>query len=329
MQRRIIAVLLWIGLMLSLTACGNENEKSTNTLSPEGQTLSNAQKQSAAETSETNDFSQGVVKRKVQNVDYLVPQAWEAKDGDDGQVAYYYPKDVGSAPFMMVQFREFNRDYSITDDGIFSEYLTGINDSDTCENFSLLKQNIQMTSSGLSFGYAEYSCTMKNVDLLVKHAVFDCQNGLVAFLLGIPSGETTDYSKDFYRVLNSVEVLEDPTQGAIGEYYVSIGDCSFTTDYKGNKVIVINYDFTNNSSETVAPIWEIRGIAFQDGVQLETAIVLNNSVYDAGIEQKSIRPGITLTGCQVAYVLTSDSPVEFEMGALFGNSVLKKTFHVS
>ena len=329
MQRRIMAVLLWIGLMLSLGACGNDNENPTNTPSPEEQTLSNTQIKSESEIIETNEFSKGVVKRKVQNVDYLVPQAWKTEDGDDGRTTFYYPKDVGSAPFMMVQFKEFiNRDFSITDDGFFSDYITGLNDSDSQENFSLLKKNIQTTALGISCGYVEYSCTINNVDLIVKLAVFDCQNGLVSFWLGMPSSETADYTNDYYRVLNSVEVMEYPAQGAIGEYYVSIGDCSFTTDYNGNKVIVINYDFTNNSSETVAPIWEVRGKAFQDGVQLESAVVINNSAYDAGIEQKNIRPGISLPGCQVAYVLTSDSPVEFEMGAMFGKPVLTKTFDV-
>lgn len=116
--------------------------------------------------------------------------------------------------------------------------------------------------------------------------------------------------------------------GTIGKYDVKIGDCAFGEDYEGNKMIVVNYDFTNNSEDTVMPLMALEGKAFQDGVQLELAIAFDSSVYDAGIEQKELKPGASLSGCQKAYVLSSESPVEFEFGELFGSPVLTKTFEV-
>ena len=130
------------------------------------------------------------------------------------------------------------------------------------------------------------------------------------------------------------ETAEEPAEpettdsGAVGDYDVTIGDCAFTTDIDGNNAIVVNYDFTNNSDEDVAPFVGISMTAFQDGVQLETAFVMDTSVYDAGIGQKQLKPGASLTGCQNAYVLTSTSPVEVEVGPLFGDPVLFKTFDV-
>lgn len=125
---------------------------------------------------------------------------------------------------------------------------------------------------------------------------------------------------------------EEPAQtdsGAVGDYDVAIGDCAFGTDYEGNKMIVVNYDFTNNSEETIAPLWALSVQAFQDGVQLDVAIALDTSVYDAGVAQKELKPGASMAGCQSAFVLTSESPVEVEVAPLIGDPVLFKTFEVA
>lgn len=121
---------------------------------------------------------------------------------------------------------------------------------------------------------------------------------------------------------------EKTDSGVVGDYDVTIGDCAFTTDIDGNNAIIVNYDFTNNSDEHIAPFVGISMTAFQDGVQLDAAFVMDTSVYDAGVGQKQLKPGASLTGCQNAYVLTSTSPVEVEVGPLFGDPVLFKTFDV-
>ena len=125
--------------------------------------------------------------------------------------------------------------------------------------------------------------------------------------------------------------VEEPAvtdSGAVDDYDVKIGECAFGEDYEGNKMIVVNYDFTNNSDEAIAPFIAVTMKAFQDGVELEMAIAMDDSVYDAGIGQKEIKPGASITGCQNAYILSSDSPVEVEVGPMFGDAVLFKTFNV-
>lgn len=130
------------------------------------------------------------------------------------------------------------------------------------------------------------------------------------------------------------ETPEEPAEpattdsGAVGDYDVTIGDCAFGTDYEGNNMIVVNYDFTNNSEETIAPIWALSIQAFQDGVELEIAMVLDDTVYDAAIAQKELQPGASMSGCQSAFVMTSDSPVEVEVAPLIGDPVLFKTFDI-
>ena len=303
--KRITAFLVCICLGLFFSACGNTDNNRTSEPASTAQVMPQEQQNSEAAKKETDDFSKGTVTRTAQNIEYKIPAAW-GENSDNEFITYYYPKHTAGVPMLMVAFDEIESELSITDEGVLSDFIAGVQNSESLDNFNLSEQSIQTTASNIKCGYAEYSCTISDIDM---------------------QDDSNDYTKDFYRILNSIEVEQDLTKGDVGEFYISIGECSFTTDYNGNKVIVINYDFINNSEETVAPFWKTNGKAFQDGIELETAIVLNGS-YDAGIKQKEIRPGVTLNGCQDAYVLRSDSPVEFEMGAMFGEPVLYKIFDV-
>lgn len=125
------------------------------------------------------------------------------------------------------------------------------------------------------------------------------------------------------------EPAKSADSGTLGAYDVSIGDCAFGTDYEGNKMIVISYDFTNNSEETKAPDLTVYAKAFQDGIELERAYS-DDAIYNAETATKEIRPGTTLQNCQVAFVLTSTSPVEFEISELmsFSDDKLYREFEV-
>lgn len=111
--------------------------------------------------------------------------------------------------------------------------------------------------------------------------------------------------------------------------HVVVTGSQVAKDYNGNPIIVVSYDFTNNTDKNQTPIWAFFGKAFQDGVELDIAFVTDDSVYDPGIEQKEIQPGVTLTGCQKAYVLTGTSPVEFCGGDMMNQDKIKMTFDIA
>lgn len=122
------------------------------------------------------------------------------------------------------------------------------------------------------------------------------------------------------------EISANTLEGDCDDFHVVVNGCSFSTDWDGNKVIVINYTATNNSeSETKAPMFDVYFKAFQDGIQLEVAM-MDGRTYN---EQKEVRPGVTLEDCEEAFVLTSDSPVEIEAnGLLDSKPVISTTYEV-
>lgn len=128
---------------------------------------------------------------------------------------------------------------------------------------------------------------------------------------------------------------EEPQQGAdvseadISDCHVVVTGYKVAKDYNNNPIIVVSYDFTNNSSKNQTPIWVVFGKAFQDGVELDLAFSMDKSVYDAGIEQKELQPGASMTGCQKAYALTSTSPVEFYAGDMMSQDEIQMTFDIA
>lgn len=120
-----------------------------------------------------------------------------------------------------------------------------------------------------------------------------------------------------------------PSEGEVGAYHVALTGCAFNTDFDGNPIIIVNYDFTNNSEETMSPLVGVYVKAFQDGIELERGFVIDTAVCDVGIEQKDIKPGATLAGCQIPFVLTGESPVEIEVSDIFTDPTVGATYEVN
>lgn len=101
--------------------------------------------------------------------------------------------------------------------------------------------------------------------------------------------------------------------GDLGNHHVEIKSALLAKDYKGNPAIVITYSWTNNSEGTTSAMASLTEKAFQDGVQLENAVMGDTDVYDMNTSMKDIRPGTTLD-VQSAYVLgNTNSKVTFQV----------------
>ncbi len=106
-----------------------------------------------------------------------------------------------------------------------------------------------------------------------------------------------------------------PSSGASeskAEFEVTIDEARIVEDYNGDPAIVVRYSWTNNSDETRSFASTLFSKCFQDGVQLETAIVrdVDNNGYIA-----DVRPGYGAS-LELAYKLNGSSTVEVEVTKL-------------
>ena len=115
--------------------------------------------------------------------------------------------------------------------------------------------------------------------------------------------------------------------GKVGDYSVVIKNATVTTDYEGNPAIVVNYNWTNGSAETVMALTAVSAKAFQDGIQLDSAMMLSDNYTPNATTE--LKPGASLD-VQAAFVLrNTTSPVEFELSEAFAfdnDQIVSKTF---
>lgn len=130
------------------------------------------------------------------------------------------------------------------------------------------------------------------------------------------SESNTQQNEEASPVENAEEEKEEASQapegeGDLGSYHVAIKGAKKSEDYEGKPVIIITYEWTNNSDDTTSAMGSMLEQAFQDGVQMDTGIVTE----EINESYTQVRPGTTVK-VDAVYCLTSDSTVEFELSAL-------------
>lgn len=103
-------------------------------------------------------------------------------------------------------------------------------------------------------------------------------------------------------------------EGQIGGFYVKITDRFKAEDINGDTIIVIKYEFTNNTDKATEPVNSLYDCAYQYGNALEKAVVNDPAVYDASTKLLLVQPGSTLE-VQTGFVLKSETEsVNFAIG---------------
>lgn len=168
-----------------------------------------------------------------------------------------------------------------------------------------------------------------------------------ALLAGCGSGTDTAVTETpTPESTQTVEVTPEPTKtpepepaelrfespnhavGDIGDYHVEVTGFHVSAARTGDNVLIMEYNFTNNSDKTMSPYSALYMIGFQDGVQMDSFIA-DSSIVDYGIAQKQLRPGASMEGCQATFILYSDSSVEVEIHAGYNGPMMTEVFNVN
>ena len=149
---------------------------------------------------------------------------------------------------------------------------------------------------------------------------------LFASLLAISltaCGSNTEPAEDTETETTTKTEQQEETPAAsdtatVGDFEVSIGDAAIVTDdFTGEEALLVNFQFTNNSDENASALINLLSQAFQDGVQLEAAIISSED-FDSGSESLEVQPGGT-HDFQRVFTMTRDSPVEVTIEEFLGD----------
>lgn len=152
--------------------------------------------------------------------------------------------------------------------------------------------------------------------------VFTYEDGKISYEVSA-LGSTTTVSLE--KTGDAPAVIEEPESN----YEVTIDSASIEANpYTGDRALIVNCTFTNNSEENAAPDVALHIQAFQDGIELDPDF-FDSSSYDSMSASREVQPGNTYE-FQKAFVLTNEtSSIDVSVSELFaldGGTLAEKTF---
>lgn len=143
---------------------------------------------------------------------------------------------------------------------------------------------------------------------------------------------TQDSSEDDTQESSQEETPQSLDAGTLGNYEVAILGARKSSDYEGKPVVIVKYKFTNHAEENKIFMASISGKVFQNGSQLESAILAgSDETYNSQDSMKEVQPEGTLE-VEQAYILSDESAdltVEVSELISLSKDKLTKTFSLS
>ena len=140
------------------------------------------------------------------------------------------------------------------------------------------------------------------------------------------SGESSSTVSEATTTVAEAETqTEKPASDA--KFAFEIVSTAMSTDYEGKSVLVVEYNFTNNSDETTSFTFACRDKVFQNGIECDSSVIGCDDV-DSQMQLTDIQPGTTYT-LKVGYHAESGAPVDIQITSLFGDETyLEQTVEI-
>lgn len=139
---------------------------------------------------------------------------------------------------------------------------------------------------------------------------------VIFFIIGAFSGgDEQSGTKESQGVQSSsnVQASEDNKDpNVVGDYRCEVVKATRCKDYQGKSAVKITYSFTNNAQEPASFDIALIDEVYQDGVQLESAILGMDEDVDYGVDVK-IKNGVTKDVVKVYTLRDDTTPLDIEI----------------
>lgn len=121
------------------------------------------------------------------------------------------------------------------------------------------------------------------------------------------------------------EASQEESSEEDAEFAFEIANTSISADYNGASVLVVEYNFTNNSDKATSFSLACQDTAFQGGVECDSTVIGCDAV-DAQEQLNDIQPGTTYTVHVGYHLQDTTSPVDIVITDLLGlNTLVEET----
>lgn len=261
----------------------------------------------------------------INSLEYSIPESWTEEVSDEN-LKYYYPEDG----MLMVGYSE--TDGTISNSVTRASFVEGF--TSELESFDIISETEITVGDTTAYQY-NLNNEVSNEEYETSVVVFEYYDGIISLFMTKVSNLDEDYSNEFENILSSIEltdevdeeveeIVEESTGKEIvlgepielGEYSLTIQKYSLGVDYEGDSALIIEYDWVNNSEDSTSPFMTFMLKGFQDDVETDDAIMVED--VDLGVGQKEVRPGGAIEGAQSTVGITDTTkPLELELDELF------------
>ena len=145
------------------------------------------------------------------------------------------------------------------------------------------------------------------------------------------SSAETSVADESNREEASAEEESNAEETVDSEFNVELLSTSISQDYEGKPVLVVEYNFTNNSDESASFMFSCQDKAFQNGIECDNTVFGCDEI-DSQQQLNEIQPGTTYA-LKIGYHLQdTTSPVDIEVTSLDfidEETLLKQTIELS
>ena len=245
----LIVVCSAVGILVAVNSNNSGGTSQSNSEAPSGITVS-------------NDFDSGTTEFTMDTLTMQIPSAWYEKESDD-DVIYFYPLlDTGTS-FLMIQY-ETDISFDVTNEQSFELYLDGMKESiDSIEvhNSSVLKSN-ELGSYRRTLMDFTISGIHASVDMLLLNPSEDV---LVHVAMVTDSRSNTDYSNDFQKIIDSIQLVDEPANSGSSQQTSGSSGSSMTASQKDALDKADSYlSWTNFSRQGLIDQLEYEGFSQAD-----------------------------------------------------------------
>lgn len=194
--------------------------------------------------------------------------------------------------------------------------------------FAFISPLISWICGGIGSGKAKKALAAVPGHPVATKAKKNCKTGIILsiviwlvaviamFAMGFGAAETADddYTPiDDSSYQSDVSATRDESNpNAIGDYECSVVSAEICKDYQGKDALKVTYNFVNNSTDAISFDLALTALAYQNGIGLETAILLDDDDVDYGIDV-NIKPGVSKEVIKVYSLQDTTTPVEVEI----------------
>ncbi|QQK78664.1 DUF5067 domain-containing protein [Salicibibacter cibi] len=140
----------------------------------------------------------------------------------------------------------------------------------------------------------------------------------------VDAGATEEEEQDTEEGVNEENIEEADDENAeivigesmeIDDYTLTVQDYTLSTDHDGDDVLVIEYDWVNNSDENASPFMTFIFTGYQDGVETDSEGIVEDVDLETG--QNDVQPGGEVEGAETTVGINDmDEELELELDVL-------------